>query len=165
MERLAPAVLLVLFDGVPAVVHIEEPRQGIQFGVRLDAGRRAQRLQAEVIARDAQRPAADVAAKTLVAVPFRPGAPGVLDLKQPQRRRSCAPPATNMGGRSVDGAEFALQMLRFPYRQVFGDPSHPGGSAARLRPTCFRRDRQSVAQLTTASQEVLAMSPLRSREP
>src|SRR5919197_6243322 len=34
MERLAPAVLLVLFDGVPAVVHIEEPRQGIQFGVR-----------------------------------------------------------------------------------------------------------------------------------
>ena len=36
MERLAPAVLLVLFDGVPEVVHIEEPRQGIQFGVRLD---------------------------------------------------------------------------------------------------------------------------------
>ena len=38
MERLAPAVLLVLFDGVPAVVHIEEPRQGIQFGVRYDEG-------------------------------------------------------------------------------------------------------------------------------
>ena len=35
MERLAPAVLLVLFDGVPAVVHIEEPRSGIQFGVRV----------------------------------------------------------------------------------------------------------------------------------
>ena len=33
MERLAPAVLLVLFDGVPAVVHVEEPpRQGVQFG-------------------------------------------------------------------------------------------------------------------------------------
>ena len=36
LERLAPAVLLALFDGVPAVVHIEEPRQGVQFGVRLD---------------------------------------------------------------------------------------------------------------------------------
>ena len=36
MERLAPAVLLVLFDGVPAVVHIEEPRSGIQFGIRLE---------------------------------------------------------------------------------------------------------------------------------
>ena len=33
VERLAPAVLLVLFDGVPAVVHIEEPRAGVQFGV------------------------------------------------------------------------------------------------------------------------------------
>ena len=33
-----------------------------------------------------------------------------------------ATPGTNMGA-AVDGAEFALQMLRFPYRQVFGDPS------------------------------------------
>ena len=41
MERLAPAVLLVLFDGVPAVVHVEEPRQGIQFGVRPPGGRAA----------------------------------------------------------------------------------------------------------------------------
>src|SRR5215470_18527197 len=30
LERLAPAVLLVLFDGVPAVVHLEEPRHGLQ---------------------------------------------------------------------------------------------------------------------------------------
>jgi hypothetical protein len=26
----------------------------------------------------------------------------------------------------LDGAEFALQMLRFPYRQVFGAPSVAG---------------------------------------
>ena len=32
LERLAPAVLLCLFDGVPKVVHLEEPRQGVQFG-------------------------------------------------------------------------------------------------------------------------------------
>jgi hypothetical protein len=38
MERLAPAVLLVLFDGAPAVVHIEEPRAGIQFGVDAETG-------------------------------------------------------------------------------------------------------------------------------
>ena len=36
LERLAPAVLLALFDGVPEVVHIEEPRQGVQFGVKLE---------------------------------------------------------------------------------------------------------------------------------
>src|SRR5207237_1342817 len=35
LERLAPAVLLALFDGVPQTVHVEEPRQGIQFGVDL----------------------------------------------------------------------------------------------------------------------------------
>ena len=29
IKRLAPAVLLVIFDGVPAVVHVEEPRQGM----------------------------------------------------------------------------------------------------------------------------------------
>ena len=32
LERLAPAVLLCLFDGIPSVVHLEEPRQGVQFG-------------------------------------------------------------------------------------------------------------------------------------
>ncbi len=32
LERLAPAVLLCLFDGIPEVVHLEEPRQGVQFG-------------------------------------------------------------------------------------------------------------------------------------
>ena len=30
-------------------------------------------------------------------------------------------PATHVGG-SLDAAEYALQLLRFPYRQVFGDP-------------------------------------------
>ena len=53
MERLAPAVLLVLFDGIPAVVHIEEPRQGIQFGVRLTPTAAANRSQAPITARDA----------------------------------------------------------------------------------------------------------------
>ena len=52
MERLAPAVLLVLFDGVPAVVHIEEPRQGIQFGVRLDPQAPPAQRRAKVKVRD-----------------------------------------------------------------------------------------------------------------
>ena len=42
-------------------------------------------------------------------------------------------------------AEFALQMIRFPYRQVFGDPSQgtPGNILDVFRPTL------SVAQLKT----------------
>ena len=35
MDRLAPDVLLCLFDGIPTRVDIEEPREGIQFGVDL----------------------------------------------------------------------------------------------------------------------------------
>jgi hypothetical protein len=123
MERLAPAVMLVLFDGIPAVVHIEEPRQGIQFGVRLTpSADDPNRLQAGVKARDAKT-ALDVTANPLdlVPVPFRRGTPGVLDIEK-LNAALLATPGTNMDG-NVDGAEFALQMLRFPYRQVFGDPS------------------------------------------
>ncbi|MEZ4444532.1 MAG: hypothetical protein R3B72_35990 [Polyangiaceae bacterium] len=33
MERLSPSVLIVLFDGVPDRVELEEPHHGVQFGV------------------------------------------------------------------------------------------------------------------------------------
>jgi len=134
LERLAPAVLLVLFDGVPAVVHIEEPRQGIQFGVRLASTGTANKFNAKVVARNAST-AADVAPEKLVPVPFRAGSPGVLDLARLNKALMNVP-STNMGT-EVDGAEFALQMLRFPYRQVFGDPSAGGTPPmdAAFRPT------------------------------
>ena len=52
LERLAPAVLLALFDGVPQVVHVEEPRAGVQFGVdETDAGDAAG-VGAQVLLRD-----------------------------------------------------------------------------------------------------------------
>jgi hypothetical protein len=125
MERLAPAVLLVLFDGIPAVVHIEEPRQGVQFGVRLTPTGETNQFQAGTRARNANT-AEDVSPNPndLVPVPFRPGSPGVLDIGRLNRALMNVP-GTNMGT-EVDGAEFALQMLRFPFRQVFGDPSIVG---------------------------------------
>jgi hypothetical protein len=37
-----------------------------------------------------------------------------------------ARPDTHLSGDgAVDAAEFALELLRFPYRQVFGDVDHP----------------------------------------
>jgi hypothetical protein len=148
MERLAPAVLLVLFDGIPAVVHIEEPRQGIQFGVRLSPAGGPNEFSAKVIARNAAT-AADVSPKRCVPVPFRPGSPGVLDMKR-LNEALMNTPDTNMGG-EVDGAEFALQMLRFPYRQVFGDPSIGGEPPIEdvFTPTV------SLAKLRIAFEEVL----------
>jgi hypothetical protein len=129
MERLAPAVLLVLFDGVPAVMHIEEPRQGIQFGVRLDAEDPPSQRRAKVKVRDNNTgdpvpPDDDFTPANSVDVPFRKGAPGVIDLAELRKRllakaKNVVPP--------LQPNEFALQMLRFPYRQVFGDPDETEG--------------------------------------
>ncbi|NUZ08356.1 hypothetical protein [Piscinibacter koreensis] len=134
MERLAPAVLLVLIDGVPAVVHVEEPRQGIQFGARLDAGAPPSKRAARVRFRDKNTgnlvgaPDAPLTDANSVPVPFRAGAPGVIDLAELNRRLAKkAPPVPAEATPTLAPNEFALQMLRFPYRQVFGDPANTQG--------------------------------------
>lgn len=148
LERLAPAVLLVLFDGVPAVVHLEEPRQGIQFGVRLAQAGGTNQFNATVIARDAHT-SNDVQPQKGVRVFFRPNAPGVLDMKR-TAKEFINTTATNTGP-NVDGAEFALEMIRFPYRQVFGDPSQGG-----VRPLAdVFRPSVSVASLKTKFLETI----------
>jgi hypothetical protein len=126
LERLAPAVLLVLIDGVPEVVHIEEPRRGIQFGARLDPEDPPAQRRAKVRIRNANTgelvpPKDDFTAGNSIDVPFRPGAPGVIDLRR-LRKRMVDKPVPNIGT-TVEPHEYALQMLRFPYRQVFGDPN------------------------------------------
>lgn len=134
LERLAPAVLLALFDGVPAVVHLEEPRQGVQFGVRLQETGSASTFQAFVPARSATT-GLDLVPQKDMPVHFRAGAPGVLDLRR-TAEEFVDTAGTNMGT-TLEGAEFALQMIRFPYRQVFGDPSvtQPQPIDAVFRPT------------------------------
>lgn len=117
LERLAPAVLFALFDGIPQLVHLEEPRQGLQFGVRLAPVGNTGNYNAKVVARD-RNTTEDVVPEKMMPVSFRPGAPGVLDLKR-TAETFINTPETNTGP-ALDGAEFALQMIRFPYRQVFG---------------------------------------------
>jgi|GEM_PF-467185 len=158
MERLAPAVLLVLFDGVPEVVHIEEPRQGIQFGIRYDEGAPPSQLTARVKLRDCDTglpvaPVDSITSGNSVAVPFRRGAPGVIDLRTLRDRLASRAP--NSGG-SLEPNEFALQMLRFPYRQVFGDPDDltAGGGIryydlAQFRVTIALGDWKQVVQRAT----------------
>jgi hypothetical protein len=130
MERLAPAVLLVLFDGVPAVVHIEEPRQGIQFGARLDPADPPAQRRAKVKVRDCNTgdpvpPKTSFTTANSVDVPFRKNAPGVIDVVELRKRLAAKAP--NSGG-TLEPNEYALQMLRFPYRQVFGDPDEIEGT-------------------------------------
>jgi hypothetical protein len=139
LERLAPAVLLCLFDGIPEVVHIEEPRQGIQFGIDLVVDENGDTTGATVPLRDVLtatrldklEPAP--IGSTDATVPFRKDAPGVIDI-QALTQRIAAQPATNVNtfeAAGVQSAELAMEMLQFPFRQVFGDPakgSVPGGA-------------------------------------
>ena len=161
LERLAPAVLLALFDGLPQVVHIEEPRHGVQFGVALkETG--ANTYSASVPARNVQTAkyvgpsgaeVATAAQAMRLPVRFRPGSPGVLDLANTARAfLSVDATKMNTDGR-LDGAEFALEMIRFPYRQVFGDPSVTADDhiLAVFRPTVSLE----LSALTTAFRTVI----------
>ena len=56
---------------------------------------------------------------------FRPNAPGVIDMATLRARLAAKAP--NSGG-ALEPNEYALQMLRFPYRQVFGDPDNQNES-------------------------------------
>jgi hypothetical protein len=118
LERLAPAVLFCMFDGIPKVVHIEEPRQGVQFG--FDPGDQEGSFSYQP--RDVTN-FQDTGAR--LDVPFRatPGATGVVDIEQVQKDL-LARPDTHVKDvdNKLDSAEYALELLRFPYRQVFGDP-------------------------------------------
>jgi hypothetical protein len=133
MERLAPAVLLVLFDGAPAVVHVEEPRQGIQFGALRPDGQPLSTTRS-IPMRNATD-ASDLPPSRAVTVPFRRNAAGVINLHK-LRERMVNTAGTNMGG-TVEANEFALEMLRFPFRQVFGDPANEPAEHLRdvFRPT------------------------------
>lgn len=134
-ERLAPAALLVLFDGLPRVVHIEEPRAGIQFGV--DPGEittSGTTKRARIRLRDATTSdrLPDVPANHK-DIPFRKNAPGVLHIGE-LRKRISSVPATRVGTATadVDAAELAMQLLQFPFRSVYGDQDVPDPQGADL---------------------------------
>lgn len=124
LERLAPAVLFCLFDGVPEIVHLEEPRQGLQFGVVLDS--RDGATHATLPVRDLHRGAVETTAS--VPIPFRRGAPGVIDVRRLADALAAHPEAVSAPASTLSSAELALQLLRFPYRQVFGALGEGGGA-------------------------------------
>ncbi|MDH5545470.1 MAG: hypothetical protein OEZ43_07755 [Gammaproteobacteria bacterium] len=124
LERLAPAVLLCLFDGVPKVVHIEEPRQGIQFGVlQKDVGNTRR---AVIRPRDVNTSEyIDKLGGQDKTVHFRPGGSGVIDIRQLEKDLAAVTGGDTGAGDELNSGEYALQCLRFPYRQVFGAIAKP----------------------------------------
>lgn len=117
LERLAPAVLFALFDGVPHRMEIEEPKQGIQFGV--DPGPDESfrvKLRDPGSGEIIQRNGDDVEA----TVPFRGGSPGVIAVDA-LRRRLLDEAGDELASGDLSPAEYALQLLQYPFLQFFGE--------------------------------------------
>jgi len=115
LERLAPSVLLVIFDGIPAVVHIDEPRHAIQFGVQENQAAQPGTWAYQLTVRP-NAAAGDLETTTgsPVDVPFRSDSPAVIDVSSLQQAIGAASPSS-----------FALQLIQLPYRQVFGPTPSP----------------------------------------
>lgn len=112
LERLAPAVLIALFEGVPKLVWCEEPHHGVQFGVE-----RGPNGGFAVPPRDAHGNRLSGAS---VRVPTRARKPRVLSIAG--LRRELAKADTGGGSAMVDqtgAAAFAIQCLDVPWRQRF----------------------------------------------
>ena len=129
-ERLAPAVLMVLMDGVPDRVRIEEPRQGIQFGVDLAASGAVVPLKNKATGAPLDKGDIDDALvpgmieDAALRVPFRSGSPGVVHVTELARRLMLTTarvpgPAQALLTDDESSDEFAVQMLQFPYCQPF----------------------------------------------
>lgn len=114
IERLSPSVLAVLLDDQPTLVEVEEPRQGIQFGV-VGGTDRTWSLPVRSEATGAMTAAT-------VPVPFRRGSAGVLHLTE---LRSRLANELEVATADVHSARLAYHLLRLPYRQIFGPV--PGG--------------------------------------
>lgn len=106
LERLSPSLLMVLFDGVPRLVWLEEPHHAVQFGVD-EAG-----TGYRIALRDQQ----GVDVGRTVPVPMRNGpARGVVDVAALAAAVDQALPL----GKPRGSAALALQLLQAPSRQRF----------------------------------------------
>jgi hypothetical protein len=134
IQRLSPAVLLVLFAGVPELVWIEEPHHGIQLGVnsrvvsgpgpgqdipvdtggvvgRATKGRVVSHRVYSIEVRDSSGATTGAS----VDVPMRSGPPGLVDVAQlASDLDDTLPLAAERGG-----AAMALALLQPPARQRF----------------------------------------------
>ncbi|MCB9546848.1 MAG: hypothetical protein H6706_13470 [Myxococcales bacterium] len=136
LERLSPAVLLVLFEGVPQLVVLEEPHHGVQFGVRRGAGDQPQIWLRRANGRLMRNPDDSLVAP--VPVPMRPGGKNVVDVRALRAALDARKTAPAPGGEHVPpqtgGGSFALGVLSPPYRQRFEGTVDEANAPPPVRP-------------------------------
>jgi hypothetical protein len=117
LERLSPAVLLALFEGIPKLVWCEEPHHGVQFGVHENSG------QFSVLRRSQSGRAL---AGQDVPVPVRRANRRVLGIaalrRQLQQLRQAQAPSGDPQKdlpNQTGSAALAVELLNLPWRQRF----------------------------------------------
>jgi hypothetical protein len=141
MDRMAPDILLCMFDGIPVTVDIEEPREGIMFGVDIatDAfGRvslsgnssgfelKLRHMHGPFAGHELGDPEVDDGFDEThrVDVPVRAANGQVLHIAalrdaMEDALNSLDPPVDQGPESGLNSAELAVQMLQYPYRQRF----------------------------------------------
>lgn len=130
MDRLSPDVMFCLFDGIPRAVRVEEPREGLQFGVEsvpvspgsMVIGRFELKLRYMH-----DRPGQDAGTEVKntngttrrITVPVRSGNRRVIHVKDLVSRIENQFTADELKDDDLRSAEFGVQMLQFPYVQIF----------------------------------------------
>ena len=99
------------------------PRQGVQFGFKHEDNGN-QRSATLTPRRKSDFSYLDVED---IDVPFRVGSSGVVDIRR--LSAALAEHDETGAGDGLDSAEYALQLIRFPWRQVFGEVQVPPISA------------------------------------
>ena len=127
IERIAPAVLIALFDGEPSLVILEEPHHGIRFGVRADGASLTVPLRNDTGTSLTRNQNA-----LTIPVPRRPNNPSVVRVKalrdSLEAHKTPSPPSTPPTAITQTGsASFAISVLDPPWRQRFeGTVDHAG---------------------------------------
>lgn len=131
MDRLAPDVLLCIFEGVPTRVDVEEPREGIQFGVDL-----LDRNGDGIVEPSTETPSGfrlklrklrgantgQTVGNRTVAVPVRKSNRRVLHvraLRDLLQQQLIASGDADAHPGTLSAGEMALQMFQFPFQQRF----------------------------------------------
>jgi hypothetical protein len=140
LARLAPAVMLALFAGIPARVELEEPHHGVQFGTTAELGQRVvDRRRAD----GSLSPASDTPGSTgtptdvpSFPVALRDSTHRVVQIAALRRLLSAEADQRDPQMPVQSGsAGYAVQLLQPPWRQVFSDAATATGAPASLAST------------------------------
>jgi hypothetical protein len=110
LERLSPSLLIAIFDGIPKLVWCEEPHHGVQFGVKIEAGR-------AVLLDRSNVGVSDISGE--VQVPFRQTGRRVLHMVELRRQLTKEHAAHNTMPVQNGSADLAIEVLDVPWRQRF----------------------------------------------